>query len=147
MTQNQIGATNSYGTIWMNTASWTGASFSTTTAYQELTAMGTNFTLASPSKDFSMTTDGRMQYTGNNARTFMVSGYLNTTSGANIALAIFKNGVLITGAESYSGGLACTIVPIPVSLIKNDYVSLFVKVSANGPKIMLQLTLSARSVI
>lgn len=146
-TQNQTGATTSYGTIWMNTASWSGVSFSATTAYKELGSLSTSFTLVSPNNDYSMGTDGRLAYTGAQDRKFMVSGFFSTTASASIAIAAYKNGTLITGTESYNIDFSSTLVPTAVSLSNGDYVSLFMKRSANASITILQITLSITSLI
>jgi len=59
--QNQIGLVGSGGYIWMSN-SGTVVNFSATTSYQEMTSLGTNFTLAPISPDFAMSTDGRLKF-------------------------------------------------------------------------------------
>ena len=148
MAQNQIGAKTSFGTIWMNTGNWTGVSFAYTTSYAELTSLGTNFTLMSPSNDFAMTTDGRLKYTGINTRNFnATASIMMTETSGNIAIAVYKNGSLITGAETYVNRSLLAIPSTIVSLSTNDYLSIFAKRSASGTRRIYQIILSAESLI
>lgn len=149
--QNQSGLTDSYGTIWMNTGNWTGVNFAATTSYKELIGLSTNYVLASPSKDFSMTTNGRLAYTGLNTRNFSVTGYLyqSTLSGSANVIALFKNGVQVPGSESYMNGSHDSYIQCaPVSLSTNDYLSIFLQVrSGAGATTLTQIYLNAQSVI
>jgi len=130
-TQNQIGQINPNGNIWMNTGDWPGVSFSITTSYKEMTSLGTNFTLMSPANYFDMAVDGRLRYIGSRTKTFNVTGYVATNNSGNLAIAIYKNGSLVTGAENYSGSTPIIMAAAPVEMATNDYVSLFIKRSAN----------------
>lgn len=143
--QNQIGNKASYGCIYMNTGNWTGVSFAFTTAYQEMTSLGTNFTLASPSSDFAMTTDGRLKYTGSPTKPFYVDALFQTGSNLGaFAIQVYLNGSSVTGADSYvSGGGIFIVSRAPVLLATDDYLSIFAKKSNNLSIAILQLTLSA----
>lgn len=140
-------AGGSIGYIWMNTANWTGVSFAFTTSYQELTTLGTNFTLASASNNFAMTTDGRLKYTGTPTISCIVSATLYVSNGGNFAVQLYKNGVAISGSEAYSAGSAgVSVVNFTVSSVAtNDYFSIFAKRSANLSVAILQASLSAQS--
>jgi hypothetical protein len=140
--QNQIGAKASYGTIWMNNANWTGANYSVTTSYTELTGLSTSFTLVSPSNDFTMTTDGRLKYTGTNNRSFNVVGYVGYGASGRMALGIFKNGSFIADSYSFTGATAMETL-VTVTLSTNDYLSLFVKRFTATTVPFYQISLSA----
>jgi hypothetical protein len=145
--QNQIGETTSYGTIWLNTGNWNGINFSLTTSYKEVSSLATSFSLASPSPDFAMTTDGRLKYTGIKTRNFLVKSFLSTDEGGNCSLAIYKNGSLVTGAEFYNKAVYFTSVGTQVSLATNDYISIFLKYTSNANILIYQATLTAKSIL
>lgn len=143
-TTNQIGLKASYGCISMNTGGWTGISFAFTTAYQELAGLATAYTLVSPSKDFAMTTDGRLKYTGTTTKTFNVDAQFTTTSSANFAIQLYKNGVALSGSESYQAGSFRTLLSrFPIDLSVNDYLSIYGKISSSASASILNITLSA----
>lgn len=145
MNQNQIGATTSAGSIWMNTGGWTGISFSMTTSYKELASLSTAFTLSSPATDFAMTADGRLRYTGKDPRRFIATGFLSCGASASYALAIYKNGSIITGSDSYCvSGVVLATTPI-TSLSTDDYISLFVKRNSSASVNILQIILELES--
>ncbi len=127
-TQNQIGLDGSFGYIWVNTNNWTGTSFSFTSSYQELAGMSTAYTLSSPSADFSMSADGRLQYTGINTKLFTVDAGFYPGTSFNYALQLRVNGSAVTGSDVYaSAGRRPFICRFPVSLATNDYLSLFAR--------------------
>lgn len=141
---NQIGLKKSFGYIWMNTGNWTGVSFAFTTAYQEMRSLGTNFTLASPSQDFVMTTDGQLKYTGVTTKLFNVDALLQTGSTSSYAIQIYLNGSPIAGAEDYEvGGGIMMICRLQTLLSTNDYISIFAKKSTAASVTIMQLALSA----
>lgn len=139
---NQVGQINPNGDIWVNTANWSGMTFGSTNSYQEMTGLGTNFSLQSDSSYFDMPVDGRLRYIGEKDDKFIVNGYFANNNSGAYAIAIYKNGSLVTGAESYCNGSAILEVSSLVSLSKNDYVSLFMKRSANLSITIYQVTLS-----
>lgn len=140
-TQNQIGSSPSYGCIWMNTGNWTGITFSSTTSYQELTALGTNFTLASPSKDFAMTTDGRLKYTGIPTKRFIVDA---TTPASSSFIKLYKNGVALNDSEDW--GVSRQRIPsFSVDLSTDDYISIWLKGLSATSVFITQIMLSATS--
>ena len=148
ITQNQAGLTTSYGAIWMSNA-YTGATFTITTSYTELKSLAsTAFALFSPSNDFSMSTDGRLKYTGANTRSFLASAFVQNSLGFNSqAIAIAKNGTNITGAQCYADSSILVIDNIPVSLVTNDYVSIFIKkITSSSTPNFLQINLSVEEV-
>lgn len=134
------------GYIWMNTGNWTGVNFAFTTAYQELTSLGTNFSLAADSNNFAMTTDGRLKYTGAAIATMRVSAsvILGNASGS-FSAKLYKNGVAIAGSEVYSGNRESpTILGFPVALVAtNDYFSVWVKCSSSASQTILSVSLGA----
>jgi hypothetical protein len=141
-----VGASSakSYGYIWMNTGSWTGDTFSFTTAYQEMSSIGVNFTLLSPSFEFEMTTDGRLKYTGSTTKTFSVNATFSCSNSGSFAMQIYKNGVALAGIEAYeTGAQSLEISDAPVSLATNDYISIFLKKSTVVNVDIIQLSLSA----
>lgn len=143
------GVTDSYGYIWMNTGNWTGVNFSFTTSYQELTSIGTNFTLLTGASNFAMTTDGRLKYTGAATATVIIHAEVIIAGGSGShAIQIYKNGSAITGAESYGGNNnQPTVIGLNVgSVATNDYFSIFAKRSAASSSIIEHISLSARSV-
>lgn len=148
--QNQIGLEGSFGYIWMNTGNWTGTSnFAYTTSYKELTGLSTSFTLASPSQDFAMTTDGRLKYTGLTTKLFSVSAacYASLLSGAvGMSIQIRKNGSAITGCQAYYSHSSASIDDFQISLSTNDYLSVFVQVASNQTAPVLQVNLGANSI-
>ena len=153
MSQNQCGIKTANGTIWMNTNNWTGKTYSITTSYTEMTSLGTNFTLMSPNVNFSMSTDGRLEYTGTDTLNFIANACINAdTHAASKAVAIYKNGSLITGAENYSTAFvtdyAWPVISIPVSLSTNDYLSVWLKGSISSAALVIyQVSLSAKSIL
>jgi hypothetical protein len=148
--QNQLGSKSSYGYAGMNTGNWTGTtSFSFTTGFKELTGLSHSFTLASPSPDFAMTTDGRLKYTGTNTRVFLCSAacYASILSGAiGMVIQIRKNGSAVTGAQAYYQNSAALIEDFPISLDTNDYISIFVATASNQSAPVLQANIAARYV-
>ena len=135
ITQNQTGVLPSaYGTLYRNSGNYTGESFSFTTSYQELASFGTgSWTLATPVSNFIMSPDGRLKYVGAETRYFLAEAYFVTTNaGGNFSIAIYKNGVLVSGAESWmSAASTISILPYPMgTLSTNDYISLYGKRSA-----------------
>lgn len=145
-TQNQTGIKASYGTIWMNTGNWTGATFSVTTSYTELTGLGTAFTLSSPSNDFAMTTDGRIKYTGVNDRNFNAVGYIGYGASGRMGLGIFKNGSFVEDAYSFVGADHVQSRAV-ITLSTNDYLSLFVKRFSANSVPFYQITLGVNAAI
>lgn len=139
---NQIGRYPSYGYIWMNTANWTGVTFSMTTSYQELTALSTSFSLAPAAKDFVMTTDGRLKYTGIPTKTFAVDATLAVASSTFIK--IYKNGSPLNDTENYTLTY-CRVTYYLVDLATNDYISLWVKGSTSASRSLFHISLSATS--
>ena len=147
--QNQCGLKQSFGTIWMNTGNWTGVNvaFSANT-YKELASLGTNFTLMSPSNDFAMTTDGRLKYTGINTRNFLINSGVSHSRNTDTSIAIYKNGVLVTGAECITDICnSLTNEDVPVSLSTNDYVSVWLKHSSTINTNIYSVILNAVSII
>ena len=131
MTQNQIGSYIAQGNIWMNTGNWSGAHISlSTNVYSELSGLSTAFTLMSPANYFDMAVDGRLRYIGLHTRDFNVTGYCSQGAGGTPALAIYKNGSIVTGADTYDSGTSFVFVSAPVTLATNDYVSLYLKRNA-----------------
>ena len=129
----------------MNTGNFTGASFVFTTSYKELTGLSTSFVLASPSQDFAMTTDGRLKYTGINAKIFSASASCYTASATNrLTIKIYKNGSAITGATSYSNNNKTFIDWYPVSLSTNDYLSVFAFTAPATTQAVTSISLSAK---
>jgi len=144
--QNQIGRLPSYGAIYMNTGNFSGVSFAFTTSYQELTSIGTNFTLASPAQDFAMSTDGRLKYTGIPSKRFLVDAVLNTSSLPDwTALQLYKNGSGLSDSISYAIS-SVKIASFEVELATNDYLSLFTKTQNNGSYTISNISLAANSV-
>lgn len=127
--QNQCGIKSSVGNIWMNTGSWTGASITLAdNTYKEIGSLSTSFTLSSYSTDFAMTTDGRLKYTGIDTKLFSVTSFINFNNSARFSSAIYKNGVLISDAQSYSNGSSVSInKKVEVYLSTDDYISLWLK--------------------
>jgi len=128
-----IGAnsSNSYARIWTGAASGNTLSFSITPV--EVRGLSTPFTLESSSKDFAMTTDGRLTYTGSDTKKFMCWCTTSVNNSANGAVQLYKNGSPIAGAIArgtmYGNiGVAGTIV----SLATNDYLSTFVNFLAGA---------------
>ena len=145
-TQNQLGTTISYGTIWMNTGNWTGHSKAIASGGTEMTSLGTNFTLMSPSNDFSMSTDGRLKYTGAKNKNFIASAFLAENTNTQIAIFIYKNGSPLTGVSSAaSSGNFLLVNKVPVSLVTNDYLSIFCKIPGGNTVTITQINLSAES--
>jgi len=125
----------------------TTVSFSMTASYKEFTGLSTSFTLASTAKDFAMTTDGRLKYTGANTKVFAIdAGYGVTPAvSGSMAIAIYKNGST-TGFQSFSVGVNVpAICQAFVSLATNDYVSIFVKSNTNQTINLYGIYLSASS--
>ena len=145
-TQNQTGIQASYGTIWMNTGNWTGATFSVTTSYTELTSLSTSFTLSSPANYFSMTTDGRLKYTGINNMQFNAVGYIGYGASGRMALGIFKNGSLVEESYSFVGADHVQVMT-NITLSTNDYLSLFVKRFTANSVPFYQITLGVKTAI
>ena len=145
-TQNQLGSTTSYGRIWMNTGSWTGVSKTIASGGTEMGSLSTSFTLMTPSKDFSMSTDGRLKYTGAKNKNFLASAYLSENTNTQIAIFIYKNGSPITGVSSNTGsGNFLLANKIPIALVTNDYLSVFCEISGGNTVTITQISLSARS--
>lgn len=138
----------SYGYIWMNTGNWTGISFSALTTYSELSGLTTAYVLASPVQDFSMATNGQLQYTGTVSKTLLVSanvGFNPVSSGYSIQL--FKNGIALPGSECYeTGPTSLAVIDFPVTVVTNDYISIFLKRSAAGTAPITQIGLSISSI-
>ena len=145
-TQNQIGRSPSYGIIYLNGT--TGASFSFTTSYTEITGLSISFALSSASQDFAMTTDGRLKYTGIPDKLFAVSANLFTVSSTSpewLSIQIYKNGSAVSESSIYSG----TSVRVPgfsVTMSTNDYLSIFTKAQAAASNIIYTAKLSATSI-
>lgn len=144
-TQNQIGLKSSYGYIWMNAGNWTGNTFAFTTSYQELTSLGTSFTLASPSQDFSMTTDGQLKYTEKTTKLFSIDAQYSYNIGTiRFAMQLYKNGSALSGSESYIGaGSGINMLKFPITMATNDYVSVYAKRQAATTTTIFQAILSA----
>ena len=147
ITQNQTGIKTSYGAIWMSNA-YTGATFTITTSYTELKSLATAFAIFTPSNDFSMSTDGRLAYTGTNTRKFLASASIANSLGFNSqAIAIAKNGTNITGAQSYADSGTLILNDIEVSLATNDYLSIFIKkITSSSTPSFYQINLTAEQV-
>jgi hypothetical protein len=131
----------------MNTGNFTGATFVFTTSYKELTGLSTSFVLASPSQDFAMTTDGRLEYTGIKTKTFSIDATFTIASNSlgNEAIELYKNGTA-TGIACFVGDInTLTLNGVPVSLSTNDYVSLFAKSSTNLTVNIYSVTIVATS--
>ena len=147
--QNQSGITQSYGTIWMNTGNWSGVSITLVDdTYKELTSLGTNFTLMSPSSDFAMTTDGRLKYTGATTRNFLINSAVAINNTARLSIAVYKNGSVITGSPIFTfqtQGL--TNENTPISLATNDYISLWLKRITGTTVTIFSISLGAVSII
>ena len=100
-----------------------------------------------------MSTDGRLAYTGTKTITVIANACINAdTHSPTKAIAIYKNGSLITGAENYSGTVSndyCwPIASVPVSLSTNDYLSVWHKASAaSAGEIIYQVSLSAKQIL
>ena len=125
----------------MNTGNWTGVTFSRTTSYQELTSLGTNFSLAPTSQDFAMTTDGRLKYTGLVKKRFIVDASVETASPL---IKIYKNGSPLDDSESF-GVSRPRIANFLVDLDTNDYISLWLKGSSASSIAIVQVNLAATS--
>lgn len=138
----------SYGYIWMNTGNWTGISFSALTTYSELSGLTTAYVLASPVQDFSMTTNGQLQYIGTASKTLLVSanvGFNPVSSG--YAIQLFKNGIALAGSECYeTGPTSLAVIDFPVTVVTNDYISIFLKRSTAGTAPITQIALSIGSI-
>ena len=147
MTQNQIGAVAATGTIWMNTGNSTGISFLYTTSYKELSSLGTNFTLMSNAPYFTMTTDGRLKYTGKNTLNFVSNAVMLGSDTGNRAIAIGKNGTIITGSDCYNDRNTFICPNVLVSLSTNDYLSVFAKRSTSSTSAIYQIILTAEALI
>lgn len=122
--------------------------FAFTTAYQEMSSIGTNFILASPAQNFSMTTDGRLKYTGVTESVFMFDAVFQLASpgGITTAIKLYKNDSPVAGSDSYQGAQSGTnIIKFPVEMVTDDYVSLWVKRSSAGSSRVMQIILSAAS--
>lgn len=144
---NQIGLQSSDGYIALSVGA-TGLPFTFTTSYQEMSGLGTSFVLSSPAQNFAMTTDGRLKYIGVKPDTFMFEALFQLLSAGVITTAIrlYKNGSPLAGSESYQGGQSGTqIIPFPVEMVTNDYVSLWVKRSSSTTPSIAQIILSATS--
>ncbi len=143
------GGSGAKGYIWMNTGNWTGQTFSFTSSYQELTSIGTNFTLASGATDFAMTTDGRLKYTGATTINVVLNAYYSVANGSGTyAMELYKNGSALTGSEIYvpNNGHP-TISGFTVnSVATNDYFSIWVKRSASQSNAIYSAFLSAEAV-
>lgn len=128
----------------MNAGNWTGVTFAMTTSYQELASLSTSYQLASPSQDFSMTTDGRLKYTGATTKSFYVDAQFTSSPTGNFAIQLYKNGVALTGSETYQVGSFRTIINrFPVDLSTNDYLSVYGKIASSASISLLTITLSA----
>lgn len=147
--QNQCGIKQSAGTIWMNTGNWTGVSVTlSSNTYKEMASLGTNFTLMPTVQDFAMSTDGRLKYTGIDTRNFIANASINAGNDSRFSIAIYKNGSLITGAESYSNSTNAFINEnVKVSLATNDYLSVWLQRLTGTTVRVYQVTLGAISTI
>lgn len=141
---NQIGLQSSDGFITMNTNA-TGVVFAFTTSYQELRSLGTNFVLASPAQNFDMVSDGRLRYIGISTKTFAFDVYYTQATGTNLALQLYKNGSPVAGSEWFQGFTSGNIMKFPVSMVTNDYVSVWGKRSSASNATIHQIILSAGS--
>jgi len=142
--QNQIGLEKSYGYIYMNTGNFTGANFVFTTTLKEITGLSTSFTLASPSQDFAMTTDGRLKYTGLTTKLFSVSAALYVNSGNKTELQVNKNGSAVTGSVARSNNSRIFLDNFPVSMSTNDYLSVFARSLPGATSAITNVSLSAK---
>lgn len=140
--QNQIGLSNSAGYISMNNGG-VGLNFNFTTSYQEMTSLGTNFVLAPLAEYFTMTTDGRLKYTGIKTQLFLFDALLQTASSSN-AIQLYKNGSPLTGAESYiNSASGINVMKFPTLMLTNDYISVYAKRLAAATAGIFQVILSA----
>ena len=151
--QNQLGSKSSYGYAGMNSGDWNGTnnfSFATPPGgFKEVAGLSIGFTLASPSPDFSMSTDGRLQYIGINTRVFLCSAacYANLLSGSvGMVIQIRKNGTAVTGAEFYSSISSSIIQDYPIPLATNDYISIFVATASAHTAHVIQANIAANYV-
>lgn len=128
----------------MNTGNFTGANFVFTTTLKEITGLSTSFTLASPSQDFAMTTDGRLKYTGLTTKWFSVSAALYVNSGNQTELQVNKNGSAVTGSTARSNNSRIFLDNFPVSMSTNDYLSVFARSLPGATSAITNVSLSAK---
>lgn len=143
-TQNQIGLQSAYGYIWMNTGNWTGAPFSLTTSYQELSGLSTVYTLSPAAQYFSMTTDGRLKYTGAESKDFVVDAQYANSASLSGAMKLYKNGAPLNDSEVYQVSFRrCMLAGFFVTLSANDYLSIWCRASSAVSSAITQISLSA----
>jgi len=128
----------------MNTGNFTGANFVFTTTLKEITGLSTSFTLASPSQDFAMTTDGRLKYTGLTTKWFSVSAALYVNSGNQTELRVYKNGSTVTGSFARSNNSRTFLDNFPVNMSTNDYISIFARSIPGATSAITNVSLSAK---
>lgn len=144
-TANQIYLADGAGSgAWANLNPFGGAYFTNlstpytlaaTTAYQKLAATTTTTSVA----NFTHSGSGRLTYTGTAARHvhMVFDCSFSQASGASrdVTLAWYKNGVLMTGAEtvreSSSGNLGVVAMHWDDMAATNDYYEVYIKISAN----------------
>lgn len=117
----------SYGRIYTGISAGSGNSLTFGASPTEITGTPVAFTLDTLStSDFTMTTDGRLKYTGSKTKTFRCSASFSCTNAAAGVLQIYKGGVAVTNA--IGRGLLSQVVVLgtEISLSTNDYLSLFV---------------------
>jgi hypothetical protein len=120
-----VPALNAY--MSMSTGNWTGVSFNFTGGYQELSSFSTPFTTP-VYYGFYMYVDGQLSYQFDSNKTFYVSAALNVADNGNYAIAIYKNGALVPGSETYAAVYGTySIINFPVDLVVGDYISIYAK--------------------
>lgn len=143
--QDQVGTYKAQGVIWMNTANWTGSAIVLgANTYKEVSGLGTGFTLQPISDFFSMTSDGQLKYTGSETKRFNLRGYVAHANTGQFAIALYKNGSIIPGTETYTNNTAWLTSRSAVELATNDYVSIYIKRTSALSPALYQATLSAK---
>lgn len=114
---------------------YTGVTFPVTATLKEVTtanSLSAGWTLdALTTGDFSMATNGRLQYDGAATKSFIVDYSFNTNAGPNIQIAIYISGVLhrtvysTPTAEAGGRGMMLSLNP-------GQYVSLWIAQSTSG---------------
>lgn len=125
-TQNQIGLASAYGNAYTP-----GTTLTVTSTPQELKSGANAWVLDGNSVGFSLSSDGRLTYTGNKTRWFMASGWIITgISSVTLTVTLRKNGSISTNAGSSMGNSGSGLYMGPqlsiFQLATNDYLSLFV---------------------
>lgn len=124
----------SYGAIVMNPGVFSPANgFNHSGIYAEVAGLPTPFVLNSNTADFTMTTDGRLLYTGVDTKTFFCGAVVAMDGLFDSAISIYKNGNAIAGSEQfiYVNG-SNSISNVEVTLSTNDHLSVYLKATIVG---------------